>query len=68
MGAPQDLGVDPSQDAVCHFGAPWRIFEVLIEGMVELRNLFSESWSEGQITQGLTSFQTPLAILDEEDG
>ena len=46
MGAPKDLGVDPFPDPVGHFGAPWRpfwIFEVLIEGMIESKNLFCES-------------------------
>ena len=45
-GAPNNLGVDHLQDLVGHFGAPWRpfwIFEVLIEGMIESKNLFSES-------------------------
>ena len=67
MGVPNNLGVDPFPDSVCHFGAPWQpfwIFEILIEGLMESKNLFSESWSEGQITKGLTSFQTPSAILD----
>ena len=45
-GAPQNLGVDPYPVPVGHFGAPWRpfwIFEVLIEGMIESKKLFSES-------------------------
>ena len=46
MGAPQNLGVHPFPDPIGHLGAPWRpfwIFEVLIEGMIESKNLFSES-------------------------
>ena len=41
-----NLGLDPFPEPVGHFGAPWRpfwIFEVLIEGMMESKNLFSES-------------------------
>ena len=45
-GAAKDLGVDHFQDPIGHFKAPswlfW-IFEVLIEGMMESKNLFSES-------------------------
>ena len=47
------VGVDPFPDPVSHFAAPWRpfsIFEVLIEGMIESKNFFSESWPKGQIT------------------
>ena len=43
---PKNLGVDPLPDPVGHFGAPLRpfwIFKVLTEGMVESKNLFSES-------------------------
>ena len=39
------LGVDPFPDPGGHFGAPWRpfwIFEVLIEGVLGSKNLFSE--------------------------
>ena len=53
-------------DPVGHFGAPWRpfwIFGVLIEGMMESKNLFSESCSEWPITYVYTPFQTPSAIL-----
>ena len=52
-GAPKNLGVDHFPDPVGKFGALWRlfwIFEGLIEGMIEPKNLFSESWSEGPIT------------------
>ena len=41
-----NLGLDPFPDPVGHFGAPWRpfwIFEVLIEGMMESKKLFSKS-------------------------
>ena len=44
--APKSLGVDPFPDPVGHFGAPWQpfwIFEVLIEGMIGSKNLFSKS-------------------------
>ena len=43
-----NLGLEPFPDPVGHFEAPWWpfwIFEVLIEGMVESKNLFSEIWS-----------------------
>ena len=53
MGAPRNLGVHHFPDPVGYFGAPWRlfwIFEAFIEGMIESKNLFSESWSEGPIT------------------
>ena len=49
-----NLGLDPFPDPVGHFEAPWWpfwIFEVLIEGMVESKNLFNESWSEGPIAR-----------------
>ena len=39
------LGVHIFQDPIGHFGAPWwpfLIFEVLKEGMIESKNLFSE--------------------------
>ena len=42
----KNLGFDPFPDPVGHFEAPWWpfwIFEVLIEGMVESKNLFNES-------------------------
>ena len=42
-----NLGLDPFPDPVGHFGAPWQpfwIFEVLLEGMMESKNLFSESF------------------------
>ena len=45
MGAPKNLGVDPFPDPVGHFRAarrPFLIFEVLIEGMIESENLFTE--------------------------
>ena len=45
-GAPKILGVDHFQDPVGHFEAPWWpfwIFEVLIEGMIESKNLFCKS-------------------------
>ena len=45
-GAPKILGVDHFQDPVGHFEAPWWpfwIFEVLIEGMIKSKNLFSKS-------------------------
>ena len=32
--------------------------------MMESKNLFSKSWSEGPITYGLTYFGTPLAIFE----
>ena len=50
---PKNLGVHAVSDPVGHFGAPWRpfwIFEVLEEGMIESKNLFSESCSGGPIT------------------
>ena len=43
---------------------PFWIFEVLIEGMIKSKNLFSESWLEGPITYDLT----PSAILDKAGG
>ena len=49
-GAPKNLGVDHFPDNAGHFGAPFLVFEVLIEEMIESKNLFSESWSEGPIT------------------
>ena len=45
-GARKNLGVDHFPDPVGHFEAPWQpfwIFEVLIEGMMKSKNLFSES-------------------------
>ena len=45
-GAPKNLGVDQFPGPVGHFGAPLQpfwIFEVLIEGMMESKNLFSKS-------------------------
>ena len=42
----QNLGVDHFLDNVGHFEAPWWpfwIFEVLIEGVMESKNLYSES-------------------------
>ena len=42
----KNLGVDTFPDPIGHFGTPFQpfwIFEVLIEGMIELKNLFSES-------------------------
>ena len=45
-GAPKNLGVDHFPDPGGHFGTPWRpcwIFEVLIEGIIKSKNLFSES-------------------------
>ena len=62
---PKNLGVDPFPDPGGHFGTrqrPFWIFEVLIEGIIESKNLFSESCSGRPITQGLTYFQTPSAI------
>ena len=53
MGASEILGEDPFPDPVSHFGAPWQpfwIFQALIEGMNESKNLFTESWSGGPIT------------------
>ena len=44
-GAPKNPGVDPFPDPVGHFGAPWWpfwIFEVVIEGMIKSKNLFSK--------------------------
>ena len=41
-----NLGLDPFPDPIGHFGAPWRpfwIFQDLLEGMMESKNLFSES-------------------------
>ena len=46
MGEPKNLGVNHFPDPFGHFEAPWWpfwIFEVLIEGMIESKNLFSES-------------------------
>ena len=66
-----NLGLDPFPDPVGHFEAPWwpfYIFEVLKEGMIESKNLFSESWSEGPITEGLTYIRTPSAIWIEWAG
>ena len=66
-----NLGLNPFPDPVDHFGAPWRpflIFEVLIEGMMDSKNLFSESWWEGPITYGLTYFGTLSGILDKVGG
>ena len=43
---PKNLGVITFPDPVGHFGAPWRplwIFEVLIEGMIESKNLETEA-------------------------
>ena len=62
MGAPKNLGEDTFPDPVGQFWAPrrpFRIFKVLIEGMIKSKNLFSKSWAEGPITWGLTYFQTP---------
>ena len=45
-GPPKNLGVDNFPDPVGHFEAPWWpfwSFEVLMEGMMELKNLFNES-------------------------
>ena len=50
-GAPKNQGTaqrikNPFPDPVGLFGAPWRpfwIFEVLIDGMIELKNLFSKN-------------------------
>ena len=36
----------------------------LVEGVLGSKNLFSKNWRECPKTQGYTSFQTPLAILD----
>ena len=47
------LGVNPFPDPVGHFWTPWRafwIFEVLIEGMIKSKNLFSKSCLGGPIT------------------
>ena len=44
--AEPNRGLDPFPDPVGHFGAPWPpfwILEVLIEGMMESKNLFSKS-------------------------
>ena len=52
MGMPKNLGVDLFPDPVGHFGAPWQpfwIFEVFIEGIIDSKNFFSESGSEGPI-------------------
>ena len=52
MGVPKNLGVHPFPDPIGHFGASWQpfwMFEVLIEGMIESKNLFSKRWSEGPI-------------------
>ena len=46
LRTPKNLGINTFPDPVSHFGAPWRpfwIFEVLIEGMIESKNLISES-------------------------
>ena len=70
-GAPKNQGLDPFSDPIDHFGAPWwpfMIFEVLIERMIESKHLFSESWSECPITEGLNSFQTLSVILVEAGG
>ena len=45
-GAPNNLGLESFPDPVGHFGAPWRpfwIFQVLIEGVLGSKNLFSKS-------------------------
>ena len=71
MGVPKNLRVVPSPDPIGHFGTPWRpfwIFETVIEGMIESKNLFSESLSVGPITYGLFHFHTPSAMLDLGDG
>ena len=60
MGAPKNLGVHPFPDPASHFG----FLRVLIDGMIKLKNLFTKSCSGGQITKGLTFFQTLLALLD----
>ena len=65
------MGEEHFPDPVGHFEAPWWpfwIFEVLIEGMIESKNLFSESWLEGTKTKGLTYSQTLSAILDKVGG
>ena len=66
MGVPKNLDVHTFPDPIGHFWAPWRpfwIFEVLVEGIIESKNLFSKSWYEGLLPQGLTYFQTTLAIV-----
>ena len=66
-----NLGLDAFPDFVGHFGAPWRpfwIFEVLIEGMIESKNLFGKSWLEGPITWDLTHFRIPSPTLDKAGG
>ena len=65
--SPKNLGGDHFPDTVGHFWAPWWpfwIFEVPIEGIIESKNLFSESCSGGPITKDLGYFQTLLAILN----
>ena len=39
-----------------------------IEEIIKSKNLFCESWLEGQLTQGFTSFKTLLAILEPPGG
>ena len=66
-----NLGLDLFPDPVGHFWAPGRpfwIFEALIEGMMESKNLYSKSWSVYPITLGLTYFGTLSAILDKAGG
>ena len=58
-GRPKNLGIHP----VGHFGGlkrPFFIFEILIEGMIESKNLFGKICSRDPITQGLKYFQTRL--------
>ena len=53
MGAPKNQEVGTYSDPISHFGAPLQpfwIFEVLIEGMIESKDLLSKSCSGGQIT------------------
>ena len=50
---PRGTPVHPFPDPVGHFVTPWWpfwIFEVLTEGMIESKNLFSESYSGGPMS------------------
>ena len=52
-GAPKNLIVTHFPDSVGHFGAPWRPFwnfKVLIEGMIESKNLLCKScWGSNNL-------------------
>ena len=61
---PKNLGVNTIPDPIGHFGAPWQlfwIFEVLIGGMIEPKNSFSNNL-------GVDIFPDPIGHFDEASG